>query len=251
MPAPLLEVRALTVRYDRAVIVNGVSLSVNEGELIGLVGPNGAGKSSTLRAIAGLVSWDAQVKRGVFGDIVIEGEIRFAGQDLTKLPPHQIREAGLVLCPERRRPFRELTVRENLLAGAYLSPSKAATEDHLDRCYALFPRLKERALQVAGTLSGGEQQMLAIGRALMHDAKLLCIDEPSLGLAPKVVDEVITAIGSVHAAGVPVLLVEQEVGKVFQMASRNYVLSQGRIIAEGTGAALMADESLRAGYLGL
>jgi len=251
MPAPLLEVRELTVRYDRAVIVNGVSLRVDEGELIGLVGPNGAGKSSTLRAIAGLVTWDAQVKRGVFGDIVVEGEIRFAGQDLAKLPPHEIRQAGLVLCPERRRPFRELTVRENLLAGAYLSPSKSATEDHLARCYSLFPRLKERAEQVAGTLSGGEQQMLAIGRALMHDAKLLCIDEPSLGLAPKVVEEVIAAIAAVHAGGVPVLLVEQEVGKVFQMASRNYVLSQGRIIAEGTGAALMADETLRAGYLGL
>ncbi len=251
MPQALLEVSDLTVRYDRAVIVNGVSLAVHEGELIGLVGPNGAGKSTTLRAIAGLVTWDAEVKRGVFGDIVVEGEIKFGGENLTRLPPHEIRRRGLVLCPERRRPFRELSVRENLLAGAYLAAHRAAAEQSLERCYTLFPKLKERAGQIAGTLSGGEQQMLAIGRALMHEAKLLCIDEPSLGLAPKVVEEVFAAIAAVHAAGVPVLLVEQEVGKVFQMASRNYVLSQGRIIAQGTGAHLMADETLRAGYLGL
>jgi branched-chain amino acid transport system ATP-binding protein len=248
---PLLEVSNLSVRYDRAVIVNGVSLTVNDGEMIGLVGPNGAGKSSTLRAIAGLVLFDAQVKRGVYGDIVVEGSIRLAGENIEKLRAYEIRKRGLVLCPERRRPFRELTVLENLMAGAYLSNDAGETRNNLDRSFELFPALKERASQIAGTLSGGEQQMLAIGRALMYKAKLLCIDEPSLGLAPKIVEEVFSAIRRVHAAGVPVLLVEQEVGKVFQMASRNYVLSQGRIIAEGTGAQLMADETLRAGYLGL
>jgi branched-chain amino acid transport system ATP-binding protein len=248
---PLLEVSNLSVRYDRAVIVNGVSLTINDGELIGLVGPNGAGKSSTLRAIAGLVLWDAHVKRGVYGDIAVEGSIRLAGEAIEKLPAYEIRQRGLVLCPERRRPFRELTVLENLMAGAYLSDDAGETRHNLDRSFELFPNLKERAGQIAGTLSGGEQQMLAIGRALMYKAKLLCIDEPSLGLAPKIVEEVFAAIRRVHAAGVPVLLVEQEVGKVFQMASRNYVLSQGRIIAEGTGAQLMADETLRAGYLGL
>ena len=248
---PLLEVTDLSVRYDRAVIVNGVSLSVNEGELIGLVGPNGAGKSSTLRAIAGLVLWDANVKRGVYGDIAVEGSIRLAGEPIEKLPAYEIRQRGLVLCPERRRPFRELTVMENLMAGAYLSSDADETRRSLERSLELFPTLKERADQIAGTLSGGEQQMLAIGRALMYQAKLLCIDEPSLGLAPKVVEEVFSAIRRIHAGGVAVLLVEQEVGKVFQMASRNYVLSQGRIIAAGTGAQLMADESLRAGYLGL
>jgi len=248
---PLLEVSGLSVRYDRAVIVNGVSLCVNEGELIGLVGPNGAGKSSTLRAIAGLVLWDANVKRGIYGDIAVEGSIRLAGEPIEKLPAYEIRQRGLVLCPERRRPFRELTVMENLMAGAYLSTDANETRRNLERTLELFPTLKERADQVAGTLSGGEQQMLAIGRALMYRAKLLCIDEPSLGLAPKVVEEVFSAIRRIHATGVSVLLVEQEVGKVFQMASRNYVLSQGRIIAAGTGAQLMADESLRAGYLGL
>lgn len=251
MPQPLLEVRNLSVRYDRAVIVNEVSLTIQEGELIGLVGPNGAGKSSTLRAIAGLVQWDAQVKRGVFGEIVVEGSIRFAGESIERIAAHQIRRRGLVLCPERRRPFRELTVLENLLAGAYLSQDSAETRRNLDRCYALLPRLKERAGQIAGTLSGGEQQMLAIARALMYKARLVCIDEPSLGLAPKIVEEVFAAIERIHAEGVSILLVEQEVGKVFAMASRNYVLSQGRIIAEGQGRALMADETLRAGYLGL
>src|SRR5450759_5457686 len=140
---PLLEVTNLSVRYDRAVIVNGVSLIINDGEMIGLVGPNGAGKSSTLRAIAGLVLFDAQVKRGVYGDIVVEGSIRLAGENIEKLRAYEIRKRGLVLCPERRRPFRELTVLENLMAGAYLTRSKVELEQNLQRCYQLFPRLKE------------------------------------------------------------------------------------------------------------
>jgi branched-chain amino acid transport system ATP-binding protein len=248
---PLLEVKALSVRYDKAQILNGVSLEVNEGEFVGLVGPNGAGKSTLLRAISGLVRFEERLKRGTAGDIVLEGEVRFAGERIDGLAAHEIRIRGLGHCPERRRPFRELTVLENLLAGAFLSKDKQQTKNRLERCFALFPRLAERKAQIAGTLSGGEQQMLATARALMFEAKLLAIDEPSLGLAPRIREELFAAIGKIHAEGVPVLLVEQEVGQVFRMADRNYVLSQGRIIGEGSAQSLMADETLRAGYLGL
>jgi branched-chain amino acid transport system ATP-binding protein len=248
---PLLEVKNLRVRYDKAQILNGVSLAVNEGELVGLVGPNGAGKSTLLRALSGLVRFEERMKRGTTGDIVLEGEVSFAGERIDGLAPHEIRMRGLVHCPERRRPFRELTVLENLLAGAFLSRSQAENQRRLEHAFALFPRLAERKAQIAGTLSGGEQQMLATARALMFEAKLLAIDEPSLGLAPRIRQELFAAIGKIHAEGVPVLLVEQEVGQVFRMARRNYVLSQGRIIAEGSAQSLMADETLRAGYLGL
>lgn len=248
---PLLEVKDLAVRYDKAVILNGVSLAVDEGEFVGVVGPNGAGKSTLLRAISGLVRFEERMKRGTKGDIVLEGEVRFAGERIDSLPAHEIRRRGLVHCPERRRPFRELTVMENLLAGAYLSRSAAETQRRLERCFALFPALAKRKEQVAGKMSGGEQQMLATARALMFDARLIAIDEPSLGLAPLVRQELFAAIARIHADGTPVLLVEQEVAQVFRMASRNYVLSQGRIVAAGTAAQLMADETLRAGYLGL
>jgi branched-chain amino acid transport system ATP-binding protein len=248
---PLLEVKSLSVRYDKAQILNGVSLAVNDGEFVGLVGPNGAGKSTLLRAISGLVRFEERMKRGTTGDIVLEGEVRLAGERIDGLDAHQIRSRGLVHCPERRRPFRELTVLENLLAGAFLSKDSKETQRRLDHAFALFPRLAERKGQIAGTLSGGEQQMLATARALMFQAKLLAIDEPSLGLAPRIREELFGAIGKIHAEGVPVLLVEQEVGQVFRMAKRSYVLSQGRIIAEGTAQSLMADETLRAGYLGL
>jgi branched-chain amino acid transport system ATP-binding protein len=248
---PLLELKNLSVRYDKAQILNGVSLAVNAGEFVGLVGPNGAGKSTLLRAISGLVRFEERMKRGTTGDIVLEGEVRFAGERIDGLAAHEIRMRGLVHCPERRRPFRELTVLENLLAGAFLSKDSEQTKKRLDRCFSLFPRLAERRPQIAGTLSGGEQQMLATARALMFEAKLLAIDEPSLGLAPRIREELFAAIGKIHAEGVPVLLVEQEVGQVFRMAGRSYVLSQGRIIAEGSAQSLMADETLRAGYLGL
>jgi branched-chain amino acid transport system ATP-binding protein len=248
---PLLEVKNLSVRYDKAQILNGVSLAVDAGEFVGLVGPNGAGKSTLLRAISGLVRFEERMKRGTTGDIVLEGEVSFAGERIDALAAHEIRMRGLVHCPERRRPFRELTVLENLLAGAFLSRNAKDTKNRLERCFALFPRLSERKEQIAGTLSGGEQQMLATARALMFEAKLLAIDEPSLGLAPRIREELFAAIGKIHAEGVPVLLVEQEVGQVFRMASRNYVLSQGRVIAQGTAKSLMADETLRAGYLGL
>ena len=248
---PLLEVKNLSVRYDKAQILNGVSLTVGDGEFVGLVGPNGAGKSTLLRAISGLVRFEERMKRGTAGDIVLEGEVLFERRRIDALAAHEIRMLGLVHCPERRRPFRELTVLENLLAGAFLSKDRSETQRRLEHCFALFPRLSERKKQIAGTLSGGEQQMLATARSLMFEAKLLVIDEPSLGLAPKIREELFAAIRKIHDAGVPVLLVEQEVGQVFRMADRNYVLSQGRIIAQGTAKSLMADETLRAGYLGL
>jgi branched-chain amino acid transport system ATP-binding protein len=197
------------------------------------------------------VRFEERMKRGTTGDIVLEGEVRFAGERIDNLASHDIRRLGLVHCPERRRPFRELTVLENLYAGAFLSRSATETKKRLEYCFGLFPRLSERKDQIAGTLSGGEQQMLATARALMFEAKLLAIDEPSLGLAPKIREELFAAIRKIHAEGVPVLLVEQEVGQVFKMANRNYVLSQGRIIAQGAASSLMSDETLRAGYLGL
>jgi branched-chain amino acid transport system ATP-binding protein len=251
MPKALLEVRDLVVRYDRAVLLNGVSIEVGPHELVGLVGPNGAGKSTLLRAVSGLVQWERQNRRGASGDIVLEGSITFDGEPITELPAHEIRARGLLHCPERRRPFRELTVLENLVAGAYLSHDKRETERSLEKAFVLFPPLKARRDQVAGTLSGGEQQMLATARALMYKPRLLCIDEPSLGLAPKVRNELFAAIETIHAEGMPVLLVEQEVGEVFRLADRSYILSHGRIVAEGTGKQLAADETLRASYLGM
>src|SRR5260370_10280046 len=168
---PLLEVKDLAVRYDKAVILNGVCLDVDEREFVGLVGPNGAGKSTLLRAISGLVRFEERMKRGGDGEIVLEGEVRFAGERIDGLAAHEIRKRGLVHCPERRRPFRELTVEENLLAGAYLTRSTADTLDSLERAYSLFPVLADRRRQLAGKLSGGEQQMAAPARALMYAAK--------------------------------------------------------------------------------
>src|SRR5467141_5242145 len=247
----LLEVKDLAVRYDKAVILNGVSLEVGEGEFVGLVGPNGAGKSTLLRAISGLVRFEERMKRGGDGEIALEGEVWFKGERIDGLAAHEIRMRGLVHCPERRRPFRELTVEENLLAGAYLSRSATETRRSLDRAYALFPGLAERKAQLAGKLSGGEQQMLATARALMYEARLLAIDEPSLGLAPRIREELFAAIRRIHGGGTAILLVEPEVGQVFRMTERSYVLSQGRIIAQCSARSLMADETLRAGYLGL
>src|SRR5437762_13536714 len=165
---PLLEVKDLGVRYDKAQILNGVSLAVDEREFVGIVGPNGAGKSTLLRAISGLVRFEARMKRGAGGDIVLAGEVRFGAERIDGLPAHEIRRRGLVHCPERRRPFRELTVEENLLAGAYLSRGPKHRRQGLERAYALFPALAGRKRQLAGKLSGGEQQMLAIARALMY-----------------------------------------------------------------------------------
>jgi len=190
-------------------------------------------------------------KRSTGGEVILKGKIRFAGEEIQGVPAYQIVKRGLVHCPERRRPFREMAVRDNLLAGAYLKRDRVAKASDLEKVYTLFPVLKGRSSQVAGTLSGGEQQMLAIGRALMTEPKLLCIDEPSTGLAPILRKEVFTKIKEVSLLGITVLLVEQEVSAVFEMASRNYVLSSGRIIAEGTAESLLKDEVIRKTYLGL
>ncbi len=251
MARSLLEVANLRVVYDRAVLLAGVTLRVYERELVGLVGPNGAGKSTLLRAISGLVLWEKTALRGTRGEITVEGRVTFAGEPIDALPAHEVARRGLVHCPERRRPFRELTVLENLRAGGYLCPTPAELRRNLDRVYELFPVLYERREQIAGTLSSGEQQMLAIGRALMYQPRLLCIDEPSLGLGPRIREQVFRAIEAIRRSGIALLLVEQEVAKVFEIADRNYVLSQGRVIAEGAGVELAADDGLRATYLGL
>jgi len=248
----LLEVANLTVCYDKAMLINDLSMGVDTEELVSLVGPNGAGKSTLLRAITGLVNWEKEIsKRSTGGDVTIEGMVTFDGERIDQTPAHEIVKRGLIHCPERRRPFREMTVLDNLLAGAYLLKEKEEVEENLEKVYQLFDALKGRLRQISGTLSGGEQQMLAIGRALMSRPKLLCIDEPSTGLAPILRAEVFEKIREIRQLGITVLLVEQEVSTVFKMASRNYVLSSGKIIAEGTGEELLQNEVIRKTYLGL
>jgi branched-chain amino acid transport system ATP-binding protein len=234
------------------MIINDLSMGVDREELVSLVGPNGAGKSTLLRAITGLVAWEREItRRSTGGDVIIEGSVTFDGERIDEIPAHEIVERGLIHCPERRRPFREMTVIDNLYAGAYLLKDKKEAQDNLDKVYQLFPVLKERSNQISGTLSGGEQQMLALGRALMSRPKLMCIDEPSTGLAPILRRQVFEKIDEICNIGITLLLVEQEVSTVFKMASRNYVLSSGKIIAEGTGEQLLKDEVLRKTYLGL
>jgi branched-chain amino acid transport system ATP-binding protein len=248
----LLEVTNLTVCYDKAMIINDLNMGVDREELVSLVGPNGAGKSTLLKAITGLVAWEREItRRSTGGDVIIEGTVTFDGERMDQIPAHEIVEKGLIHCPERRRPFREMTVIDNLYAGAYLLKEKKETQDNLEKVYQLFPVLEERSNQISGTLSGGEQQMLALGRALMSRPKLMCIDEPSTGLAPILRTQVFEKIGEIRNLGITLLLVEQEVSTVFKMASRNYVLSSGKIIAEGTGEQLLQDEVLRKTYLGL
>jgi branched-chain amino acid transport system ATP-binding protein len=248
----LLEVANLSVWYDKAMLINHLSMGVDTGELVCLVGPNGAGKSTLLRAITGLVAWEREItRRSTHGEIVLEGTVTFNGERIDKVPAHEIVKRGLILCPERRRPFREMTVIDNLMAGSYLLKEKDAILMNLGKVYQLFPVLKDRSNQISGTLSGGEQQMLAIGRALMSKPKLLCIDEPSTGLAPLLRAEVFQKIGEISQLGITVLLIEQEVSTVFKLSSRNYVLSSGKIIAEGPGEQLLQDEVLRKTYLGL
>ncbi|MCJ7806725.1 MAG: ABC transporter ATP-binding protein [Clostridia bacterium] len=248
----LLEVKNLTVAYDTAMIINNVSISVDSGELVSLVGPNGAGKSTFLRTITGLVRWERETLKGTrYGDITIEGTITFNGESIEKLPAHDIVKRGLIHCPERRRPFTEMTVLENLMAGAYLIKNHKTFQDNLEAVYHIFPVLKDRSKQVSGTLSGGEQQMLAIGRSLMVKPLLLCIDEPSTGLAPQVKQLVFNKIKDIQALGMTILLVEQDVSMTFTMADRNYILSHGKIVTQGTSAELLKDETVRQSYLGL
>jgi len=247
-----LKLKNVSVLYDRAMVLNNVSLHLEQGEMVSLVGPNGAGKTTLLRTIAGLVSWEKNSLKGaVSGKITIEGEILFNGEEIGKLPANEIVGRGLVLCPERGRPFREMTIKENLLVGAYLCKDKKVIQKSLDMVYDLFPRLKERANQVSGTISGGERTMLSIGRTLMSQAKMLLIDEPSVGLAPKIKEDMFDRIRNVHGLGITILMTEQDISFAFDLAKRSYVISQGQIMAEGAPEVLLADEITRKSYLGL
>ena len=253
-PRLLLEVKNLTVAYDTAVVLDEVSVGVHQGELLCIVGPNGAGKTTLMRTICGLMTWEREMKRGMrkeVSNIIIKGDIVFDGEPINSIPAHQRAEKGLILCPEGGRPFRELTVFDNLITGAFLTKEKEKVKQSLEEVYRLFPRLEERKKQVSGTLSGGERTMLAVGRALMSEPRLLLIDEPSMGLAPLVKEEVFKRIKDVYQTGVTMILVEQDVGLALTLARRNYVLSQGKVVFEGTSETLQNDEQIRKTYLGL
>ena len=232
----LLSVENLHVYYGAIHAVKDVSLHVQEGEIVTLIGANGAGKSTVLNTISGLLKPRS-------------GKILFMGHNVTGVAPNKIVQTGLVQCPEGRRVFAKMTVEENLEMGAYTRPN-AKFDDNLAHVYELFPRLKERRQQVSGTLSGGEQQMLAMGRALMSEPKLLMLDEPSMGLAPLLVEQIFEIIKSLHQTGSTILLVEQNAQMALQIADRAYVLESGRITLSGTGAELMASESVKRAYLG-
>jgi branched-chain amino acid transport system ATP-binding protein len=234
----MLEVRALAVHYGKALALEGVELEVPEHSLVSVIGPNGAGKTTLLRAISGLLRPSA-------------GEVRFRGGVMNGIPPHRVTRAGLVHCPEGRRPFPEMSVADNLLLGAPLWGSTAEARARLAEVLALFPRLQERRPQMAGTLSGGEQQMVALGRALMCRPRLLLLDEPSMGLAPRVVAEVFEAIGKIRAMGVTVLLVEQNVELALEISDAVAVLDHGQLVFRGTPAELVRDARLREVYLGV
>ena len=249
----MLEAKNVTVRYDTATVLDEASLTVEKGELVGLVGPNGAGKTTLLRAIAGLINWDKEVLKGTrMEDVTFEGTIEFEGERIDRLSAFQIAQKGLQLCPQMGRPFVEMSVRDNLLAGAYLCKERKEIDESLARVYELFPRLKEREKQLSGTLSGGERQMLAIGRSLMRRPKFMLIDEPSSGLAPKLKDDLFKRMQEVYRElGVTILLAEQDISFAFQLSKRNYVMSRGHVIAHGTAEELLKDETIRKTYLGL
>ncbi len=246
------EVKDLTVIYDRAVLLNEVSFHVDEGEFVGIVGPNGAGKTTILRAITGLVRWERETFRGtIAGRITLKGSAKLDEEELIGLPAHEIARRRFILCPEGGRLFREMSVLDNLRAGAFLCKEDQQIKENLEKVYSLFPILKQRRNQLAGRLSGGERTMVAVGRALMSQAKFLLIDEPSNGLAPKLKESLFARIKDVHGMGLTILLVEQDVSFAFDLASRNYVLSNGRIIAAGTASELLENEVIRKTYLGL
>jgi len=247
-----LKVQDLTVRYDQATVLNGVGLEVADGEVVGIIGPNGAGKTTLLRAIVGLVGWERESLKGtVGGKITLLGRVWFEDEEISTLSASQVVRRGLVLCPERGRPFKEMTIRENLDIGAYLIKDRAVVEEKLERVFELFPILKERQGQISGILSGGERTMLSIGRALMSEVKLLVIDEPSVGLGPLIKELLCERIRDIHRMGVTVLVTEQDIGFAFKLVHRSYVLSQGHMIASGTPESLMADDMIRKTYLGL
>lgn len=233
----MLTINDLYVYYGVIQAIKGISFEVNEGEVIALIGANGAGKTTILHTITGLIT-------------ARSGSIEFQGQKLTKTPAHKIVKMGIAHVPEGRRIFSQLTVFENLQLGAYTRGDKAETEASLEAVYRRFPRLKERRNQVAGTLSGGEQQMLAIGRALMSRPKLILMDEPLMGLSPILVSEIFDIIKSISEGGTTVLLVEQNAKKALTIANRAYVLETGRIVLSGNAQDLVNDESVKKAYLG-
>ena len=237
MSQPLLTVKDLTVYYGVIQALRGISFSVNRGEIVTLIGANGAGKTTTMQSIMGLVP-------------IRSGQVLFDGKDITKTPCHKIVHLGMTQVPEGRRVFSELTVYENLLMGAYSESDKKTLRKNLDEIYAWFPRLQERKDQVAGTLSGGEQQMLAMGRAMMSRPTLLMLDEPSMVLSPLLVDQVFDIIRSFHKNGTTVLLVEQNAGKSLAISDRAYVLETGSIVLSGSGEELLRSEDVKKAYLG-
>jgi branched-chain amino acid transport system ATP-binding protein len=233
----MLKVENLVVHYGAIKALRGISFEVRAGEIITLIGSNGAGKTTTLHAISNIIK-------------KTDGKVYFSGEDISATSPDGIVKRGLVQVPEGRRVFANLTVRENLEMGAYTRTDKGEIAADMDRVYGLFPRLKERVRQLSGTLSGGEQQMLAIGRALMTSPKLLFLDEPSMGLAPILVDEIFHIIRTINESGTTVLLVEQNAFKALGIANRAYILETGEVVKTGTGAELLKDDSVRAAYLG-
>ena len=232
----MLTVNNINVYYGNIHAIKGISFDVNDGEIVTLIGANGAGKSTILKTVSGLL-------RARTGDILFEG------QDIHATAPHKIVGLGLAHVPEGRRVFARMTVEENLEMGAFTQPNSAIEAD-IENVYQRFPRLKERRKQIAGTLSGGEQQMLAMGRALMSHPKLLMLDEPSMGLAPILVEQIFSIIQELHAGGTTILLVEQNAQAALDVADRAYVLETGRIVLSGTGAELMASDSVQKAYLG-
>lgn len=233
----LLEVRKLEVAYGGIKAIKGISFRVDEGEMVTLIGANGAGKSSTLRALSGLV-------------MPVGGTVTYNGKDVTGVPSHALVGLGIALCPEGRGVFARLSVHENLLMGAYARKDNAQILREIDEIYGMIPRLKERTAQLAGTLSGGEQQMLAIGRAMLARPKLLMLDEPSMGLAPLMVEKIFEIINLIAKRGTTVLLIEQNAQLALENANRGYVLESGEITLSGDAKALLADPRVKAAYLG-
>ena len=233
----LLEVNNLEVYYGVICALKGISFTVNEGEIVSLIGANGAGKTTMMQSVVGIIPKKS-------------GSVIFDGQDITKTPCHKIVQLGMTQVPEGRRIFQELTVYENLMMGAYTMRDQQKFKADLESIYERFPRLAERRNQIAGTLSGGEQQMLAMSRALMSHPKLLMLDEPSMGLAPILVDQIFEIIKELNAAGTTILLVEQNANKALQIADRAYVLENGSITLTGTGTELAQSDEVRKAYLG-
>ena len=244
----LLKVENLTVNYGAIRALRGISFEVGKGEIISLIGANGAGKSTTLHAISNIIK-KAPAPSGAQGGNAAHSCVIFDGTDIGSMPPDKIVSSGLVQVPEGRRIFANLSVRDNLEMGAYTR--KDPIREDMEKVFEIFPRLKERVKQVAGTLSGGEQQMLAMGRALMARPRLLLLDEPSMGLAPILVDEIFSVIKDINETGTTILLVEQNAYKALAFASRAYILETGEIVKSGRAADLIKDEAVKAAYLGV